>query len=182
MILFHTSTVEIPVPDVRHGRVNADFGQGFYLATDREFVYRWAAQDAVVNRYELSLEGLKVHRFARTTEWFEYIFHNRRAEDTLDADVVIGPIANDTIFDTLGVISSGYLSAEEALGLLLIGPEYTQVAVKSQKAADQLLWLGAEKVTGVKEYKEQLKKEQEAYQAQFAEAFSLQEGSCSYGV
>ena len=30
MKLYHTGTVEIPVPDIRHGRVNADFGQGFY--------------------------------------------------------------------------------------------------------------------------------------------------------
>ena len=88
----------------------------------------------------------------------------------LDADVVIGPVANDTIFDTLGIISSGYLTSEEALQLLMIGPEYTQVAVKTQKAADQLKWIGADTVTGVKEYKEQLKKEQEEYQAQFAAA------------
>lgn len=170
MILYHTSQVEIPVPDIHHGRVNADFGQRFYLTPDYDFTYRWAWQDAVVGRYELDLEGLRVHTFSRATEWFEYIFQNRRAKDMLDADVVIGPVANDTIFDTLGIISSGYLTSEEALQLLMIGPEYTQVAVKTQKAADQLKWIGADTVTGVKEYKEQLKKEQEEYQAQFAAA------------
>lgn len=170
MILYHTSQEEIPVPDIHHGRVNADFGQGFYLTPDDDFAYRWAWQDAVVNRYELDLTGLRVHTFTRTTEWFEYIFQNRRAKDTLDADVIIGPIANDTIFDTLGIISSGYLKPEEALKLLLIGPEYTQIAVKTQKAADQLKWLGSEKITGVKAYKEALKKDQDAYQEQFTAA------------
>lgn len=168
MILYHTSQVEIPVPDIHHGRANADFGQGFYLTPDYDFTYHWAWQDAVVNRYELELEGLRVHTFSRSEEWFEYIFRNRRAEDTLDADVVIGPIANDTIFDTFGIISSGYLTSKEALQLLMIGPEYIQVAVKTQKAADHLKWIGADQVTDVKEYKEQLKIEQEKYQAQFA--------------
>ncbi len=168
MVLYHTSQIEIPVPDIHHGRKNADFGQGFYLTPDYDFTYRWAWQDAIVNKYELHMDGLVVHTFSRTTEWFDYIFHNRRMEDTLEADVVIGPIANDTIFDTLGIISSGYLSSKEALEFLMIGPEYMQVAIKTSRAAEQLTWIGADKVTGVKEYREQLKTEQKEYQAQFA--------------
>ena len=168
MILYHTSRVEIPDPDIRYGRANADFGQGFYLTPDYDFTYRWAWRDAVVNKYVFDLSGLRVRTFSRSTEWFEYIFQNRRAKDTLDADVVIGPIANDTIFDTLGIVSSGYLSPEEALRLLMIGPEYTQVAVKTRKAAGRLKWIGADTVTGVKEYKELQKKEQDEYQSRFA--------------
>lgn len=70
--------------------------------------------------YELCLDGLDVHRFDRSVDWFEYIFHNRRTDDRLEHDVIIGPIANDTIFDILGVISSGFLSSEDALKLLMI--------------------------------------------------------------
>ena len=51
---------------------------------------------------------------------------------------------------------------------MMTGPEYTQITVKTQKAANQLKWLGSEKITGVKAYKEALKKEQDAYQEQFA--------------
>ena len=35
-------------------------------------------------------------------------------------------VANDTIFDTFGIISSGFLSPEETLRLLKVGPEYTE--------------------------------------------------------
>ena len=49
MKLYHTGTIAIPAPDIRHGRVNADFGQGFYLTPDADFTYRWARKDAVVN-------------------------------------------------------------------------------------------------------------------------------------
>lgn len=147
MILYHTGTLEIRNPEIDHGRKNADFGQGFYLTPDREFTYRWAGADAVVNEYELDLCDLQVHRFSRDEAWFDYLFHNRRGRDALTADVVIGPIANDTIFDTLGIISSGFLAPAEAMKLLMIGPEYTQVAIKTERAARQLKWLRSEKIT-----------------------------------
>ena len=36
MLLYHTGPVEIRQPDIRYGRKNADFGQGFYLTSSRE--------------------------------------------------------------------------------------------------------------------------------------------------
>ena len=80
MKLYHTGKEEIRIPDVRHGRKNADFGQDFYLTPDKEFALRWAGRDAVINEYELDTEGLTVHRFARTREWSDYIFGNRRMD------------------------------------------------------------------------------------------------------
>lgn len=133
-----------------------------------EFTYRWAGAESVVNTYELDLKGLEVYRFYRDEDWFRYIFHNRRAQDTLSADVIIGPIANDTIFETFGVISSGFLKTEDAMKLLMIGPEYTQIALKTEKAAGQLRWLSSEKITKLDA--DQRKAEQEAYGEVFAEA------------
>ena len=156
MKLYHTGREEIREPDIRRGRKNADFGQGFYLTPDRDFTYRWAGTDSVVNVYELDDE-----------EWFNAIFYNRRLQDTLQADVVIGPIANDTIFDTFGIISSGYLEAADAMKLLMIGPEYTQVVLKTEEAAGRLRWIGVETITGMDG--ESRRAEQEQYQAVFAE-------------
>ena len=166
MILYHTGDREIRDPDIHNGRKNADFGWGFYLTPDREFTYRWARNDAVVNEYELDETGLKIHTFSRNVDWFRYIFHNRRSKDSLSEDVVIGPIANDTIFDTLGVISSGYLKPEDALKLLMIGPEYTQVAIKSEKAAQQLQWIRSERIERLDGAT--LKAEQDLYQKAFS--------------
>ena len=56
--LYHTGKTEIREPDIRRGRKNADFGQGFYLTPDPEFAVRWAVPDAVVNEYELEEDGL----------------------------------------------------------------------------------------------------------------------------
>ena len=168
MKLYHTGKTEIREPDIRRGRKNADFGQGFYLTTDMDFARRWAGRDAVVNEYELDTDGLTVYRFTRSREWFEYIFHNRRARDGLSADVVIGPVANDTLFDTLGIISSGLLEPEDAMKLLKAGPEYTQAAVKTERAAKQLRWIRSGKIAKPEE--ELLRAEREAYEGAFAEA------------
>ena len=56
MLVFHTGFAEIPVPDLRRGRANADFGQGFYLSDDPAFAERWATEKkgakTIINRYE----------------------------------------------------------------------------------------------------------------------------------
>lgn len=166
MILYHTSENEIRNPDIHYGRKNADFGWGFYLTPDRDFTYRWARQNAVVNQYEFDETGLSIHEFTRGMDWFQYIFDNRRAKDVLTADAVIGPIANDTIYDTFGILSSGYLRPEDAVKLLMIGPEYTQIAIKTEKAAKQLRFIKSEKIEGVTG--EALKMEKDAYLEAFA--------------
>ncbi len=166
MILYHTGGQEIRDPDIHLGRKNVDFGWGFYLTPDRAFTYRWARENAVVNEYELDESGLDIYRFQRNADWFQYIYNNRHAKDGLTADVVIGPIANDTIFDTLGIMTSGYLKPEDALKLLMIGPEYTQIAIKTVKAAKQLRWIRSERIERMD--KTALQAEQDAYQERFA--------------
>ena len=165
MKLYHAGGCEIRRPDIHFGRRNADFGEGFYLTPEVEFAYRWAGKGAVLNEYEFDESGLLIHRFTRDIDWFQYISRNRRGVDTLNADVVIGPISNDTIFDTLGILSSGYLNPEDALKLLLIGPEYTQVAVKTEKAVSHLRWLRSETISSVDTAK--IARDQEDYQEAF---------------
>ena len=168
MKLYHASQTEIREPDVHLGRKNADFGPGFYLTPDLDFACRWGSEGAVINEYELDLSGLQVHSFHRTVEWVAYIFRNRRGKDTMSADVVDGPIANDTIFDTLGIISSGFLSPEDALKLLQIGPEYRQIALKTNRAASQLRW--KKKKKRIARDDPAVEKEQIEYQRLFADA------------
>ncbi len=167
MKLYHTSKTEIRNPDIHHGRRNADFGWGFYLTPDLDFARRRGQENAVINEYEFSLDDLNVYRFERSEDWFSYIFHNRRGRDNLNADVIIGPIANDTIFETYGVISSGYLKPEEAMKLLMIGPQYVQIALKTERAAGQLKWTGAQKVE--KSDLKSRRQEQEDYSLAFTE-------------
>ena len=177
MLLYHTGYREIPQPDVHYGRKNADFGRGFYTTPDRDFALRWARErrdtKTVLNIYELELAGLRVHRFARDGAWFDYLFANRagRPDALPEAAVIVGPIANDTIYDTLGIITSGFLSREQALALLMLGPEYRQIVLKTERAAGQLHWRSARVLfpEEIARCREMVAAEEAAYQTALAE-------------
>ncbi|MCR4790697.1 MAG: DUF3990 domain-containing protein [Treponemataceae bacterium] len=175
--LFHTSFQVIEKPDIKHGRANADFGQGFYLSDNEDFSKRWAenhnGMTSKINTYTLDIENLKVKIFHRDNEWFKYISDNRMGKaDSLAAyDLIIGPIANDTLYDTYGVITSGLLSEKDALSILRIGPEYNQIVIKTQKAADVLKFEKAFSLDDeeIAKYKIVLKEEEKYFQEKFNE-------------
>lgn len=176
MKLYHTGFSEIRRPDISRGRRNADFGPGFYTSPDRSFSCRWArerrGEKTYLNTYELDTEGLNILALERNEEWFDYVYANRRGSDRFgDAyDVIAGPIANDTIYDTFGIITSGFLKKEEALKLLLIGPAYTQTVIKTEKASLRLKWISAEIIPPemIAEYRRAVAEEEKEYQKQLS--------------
>ncbi len=175
MILFHAGFDVIDDPDITYGRKNADFGQGFYMTPNEDFAFRWAkekkGQKTIVNRYELDETDLDIKRFKRGQEWFDYIYANRgRQPDKIQADVIIGPIANDIIYDTMGITTSGVLPKDISLALLMIGPEYQQVVIKTEKAKSKLKWLESTTLTShqMETYAVVTKSEEEQFQQLFA--------------
>ncbi len=84
--------------------------------------------------------------------------------------MIIGPIANDTLFDTFGVLTSGMLTEDQALAVLLNGPLYEQIVIKTEKAASRLAFKGAEKLekTEIDKEREAVKQEEAEFQALFA--------------
>ena len=175
--VFHTGFDIIETPDLKRGRANADFGQGFYVSSDEAFSRRWAryrkGQTTCINSYALDLNGLKIRRFQRDEDWFSYLFDNRHHKEDRyqDYDLIIGPIANDTIYDTFGIITSGILDREQAMELLLLGKEYRQIVLKTPKSLEQLSFLSYEQISEeeICSYRALVLKEQEEYQRQFTE-------------
>lgn len=185
MLLFHTGFQIIEKPEVDVGRKNADFGQGFYLSDDMEFSKRWARERkglrTYLNTYELDTTGLSVKRFSRDIEWLDCIMNNRfgRPDAYAGYDVVIGPIANDTLYDTWGIITSNLLEKDQALQLLKIGPQYEQIVIKTEKAAAMLCFkhaveLGSEEIA---QYRKTLQEEENEFQAEFLKQLEAMQGS-----
>lgn len=176
MKLFHTSFSIVENPSITEGRANADFGKGFYLSDDKEFSKRWARRrkgmTTYLNSYELHEEGLNIKTLTQDEEWYDYIFANRRGKpDSFSKyDVIIGPIANDTLYDTWGMLTSGVLDKKECLKCLKIGNVYHQIVIKSEKALESLHFKGAEPIdeSKVQEYREAVAKEEEKFQQEFA--------------
>lgn len=177
ILLYHTGFYVLENPDIHFGKKNADFGQGFYLSDNEEFSHRWAKsranQKTYINTYELTLSGLKVKVFDRDEQWFRYIFDNRSGKpDSLqDYDVIIGPIANDTIYDVMGITTSGYLTDADSLQLLKLGPAYHQITIKSPLAKENLKWINCRQLeeSELAGYRETVAEEEKAFQTMFSE-------------
>ena len=89
--LYHTSNVEVRIPDVRHSREHLDFGRGFYLTSLREQAEKYGqrflrkGEAAVMNVYELDDENLQ--EFSRIifeaydSKWLDYVTACRKGQD-----------------------------------------------------------------------------------------------------
>ena len=114
MKLFHGSNTSIEQIDFSKSKVGKDFGCGFYLSANREQAQEMAEKKAeqtgqgtaIVNEYEfdetmLENGALSVLRFeGYTREWAEFVLSNRKNRTRTSShsyDIVIGPIANDTV-------------------------------------------------------------------------------------
>lgn len=112
MILYHGTNTDFQQIRLDASRVGKDFGYGFYLTPDKQVATRQAERKLlqfgtgtkVVQRYFLNenkLQELQVLRFDAYTEaWADFILLNRQNKEPRSAhpyDVVIGPIANDTV-------------------------------------------------------------------------------------
>ena len=67
--------------------------------------------------------------------------------------------------------TSGLLKDEDAIKLLQIGPQYTQIVLKTERAVKNLRWISAEVLSAgeIIKYREIVTAEEEAYQKLFSE-------------
>lgn len=132
MRLYHGSNASIEEINLSCSKVGKDFGCGFYLSADRRQAYELALRKTeqigegtpTVNEYELEESvltdgGLVVLRFdSYSKEWAEFVLMNRRNRTRVSAhsyDVVIGPIANDTVGYQIRRFTMGIITMEQFL-------------------------------------------------------------------
>lgn len=183
MVLYHTGFDIIKNPDLTRGRKNSDFGPGFYLSPDRDFSFRWAKSSnqhsTYVNEYSLDEDELNILKFSHDDEWFDFITKNRKGAIQIpeNVDVIIGPIANDTLYETFGILTSGLVDREAALKVLKYGNHYTQVVIKTPKALSQLTWTSATMLAKeqLDEYASYIKEENDKFQEYLTNTLNLED-------
>lgn len=152
MRLYHGSTVTVKHPSIRPGRAKTDFGKGFYTTTDFEQAARWAqirrnragSKDAIVSVYEIpddllqrnDLHILEYH--GATEDWLNFVVNNRRSAPLHAYDIVLGPVANDSLYATISMYENGQLSAEAAIVQLKTHVLYNQVSFHNKTALSQI--------------------------------------------
>ena len=163
LVLYHGSTFRVDKPELRPYDSQKDFGQGFYLTTDKEqaisFTRNKMAVNGVnigyVNQYVIeSFDGLKVLEFADADEqWIKFILRNQNLESHYSYDVVIGKIADDNARKVIRDYRRRMYAREaaatgrsqEEILISNLHPERLkrQVCMHTQNAIDRLIFLKA---------------------------------------
>lgn len=146
MILYHGSDTAIKNPIFDRGRVDVDFGIGFYLTQDKRMAQKWACNKtkSILNIYEADISELKIKNLKVNEEWLDYVIYNRTHEgnkpfDDKQYDVIIGPTADDKLFATIDLYSDGIISKEQAIEVVNCMKYSNQVVFKNNIAIKKAL-------------------------------------------
>ena len=159
--VYHGGTEKIEQPHCKLGRVNLDFGQGFYVTDLKEQAQTWANNMArsrkripVLNRYIMDRESIiRTYRCkiftAYDKEWLEFIVANRQGLNETQVDLpdgkksglneaqkydyVEGGVANDRVVDTVNLYIAGLMEMETALRELSKHQPNNQMCILNQE-------------------------------------------------
>ena len=126
--LYHGSNVAIEEIDLSRSKRGKDFGQGFYLNANPDQAMEMAARTTrflnegipTLSCFEFDEDeamenGLNIKVFTDySEEWAEFVVMNRKNNSDVPAhpyDIVIGPIADDTVGVQIRRFTMGYMSA-----------------------------------------------------------------------
>lgn len=154
--LYHGSNVTIEQIDLSHSKRGKDFGQGFYLNANPDQAMEMAARTTrflnegkpTLSCFEFDEDeaiknGLNIKIFPEySEEWAEFVVMNRKNNSDVQAhpyDIVIGPIADDTVGVQIRRFIMGYLSASALVEELKFrGDHAVQYFFGSPKAVEHL--------------------------------------------
>lgn len=159
MILYHGSNMIVEKPRLIEQNRFLDFGYGFYTTTNRGQAENFAKKvivsrggKAFINIYEIDEKSvynlLEVKQFFKPDEeWLDFVSANRKgAYVGKTYDLIIGAVANDDVYRTLQVYSSGLLTKEQALEALKIKKLFNQYVFASEKSLSLLKFIEAKEV------------------------------------
>ncbi|MBQ0155638.1 MAG: DUF3990 domain-containing protein [Bacteroidales bacterium] len=130
MKLYHGSNIEIEAIDLKRSKRGKDFGKGFYTSADynqaAEFTANVIRRDGkgvpTVTSFEFNesaISKLNVLKFeGYSKEWAEFVLANRQNKTDIPIhsyDIVIGPIADDSVGVQIRRLMRGYISIDTFL-------------------------------------------------------------------
>ena len=138
-IIYLASYMEIEFPEIRKHRFTKDFSWGFYCTKIKEQAERWAEKfnTSIVNVYEVKdIDSLYIKRFEEyTDDWLEFVV-KCRSGSTHEYDVVIGPMADDTIYDYIEAYTHGQMNKDKFFELMKFKYPTHQISFHTIKALD----------------------------------------------
>ena len=174
MILYHGSPKTIETPLYGYGSKENDYGLGFYCTQSNDLAKEWACptvQSGFSNKYELDMDGLRVLHLNsdgyHILNWIAILLQNRIfakrspvarqannyilnefLPDISGYDVVIGYRADDSYFSYAKDFLNNTISVNQLSQAMKLGELGEQVVLKSEKAFEQIHFLGYEIADG----------------------------------
>jgi hypothetical protein len=155
MTLYHGSNTIVETPRLILRNRFLDFGDGFYTTPNRDQALRFAqivvqrrGGTGRVSMYEYdeisAVSELDILLFSGTdTVWLDFIVQNRRGAYTgKKYDIVSGPVANDTVYETVNYYSMGIFSASETIKRLKAWKLYDRVAFCTERSLSYVRFSG----------------------------------------
>ena len=169
ILLFHGSKYGLKEIDSNHLNGTKDFGSGFYLGETFESASTWICEykESTVYAFYLgTLKNLKIISFDVSKDWFYAILYYRGAFEKYKlnddvkrlikeielSDLIIAPIADNQMYDTINRFANGEISDEQcvhALSATNLGKQYvlkTQKCIKQLSLIDQMFLCNQEKL------------------------------------
>lgn len=156
MILYHGSNLTVSEPKLVTQNRFLDFGYGFYTTTNKIQAIGFA--DKVTKRRKEGLPTVSIYeideekafaecsvlRFDSPNEaWLDFVSDNRAGIYNGKAyDFIYGPVANDDVYTTFTLYTSGVLSKEQTIEALKVKKLYNQLVLTSEKALSFLRFIG----------------------------------------
>lgn len=156
MILYHGSNLIIQEPKLIKQNRFLDFGFGFYTTTNKDQAIIFA--DRVTDRRKKGCRSVSIYemdeaiafsecsvlRFDAPEEaWLNFVLENRSGRyKGRSYDFVFGPVADDSVYQTLNLYASGVLTKEQTLKALKIKKPYDQLVLTTNKALSYLRFIG----------------------------------------
>lgn len=170
LTLYHGSKYVIEKPEPGKGNRYNDYGQGFYCTEHLDLAKEWASSElsgGKANSYLLETEGLNILDLTsekhNILNWLSLLLANRQpitsnpiakvGKDYLlknfslpidEYDLIIGYRADDSYFSFARAFLNNTISLDQLKHAMVLGKLGEQYVLKSQKAFDNLVFLGAE--------------------------------------
>ncbi len=187
LTLYHGSDQIIEYPDLKKGKINNDYGQGFYCTLHKDLACEWASktggENGFANEYLLDTAGLaqldlsqyhilywitilaKNRTFTITNEIsaeaMNYLSENFTI-DTSKFDLIKGHRADDSYFSFVKDFLNNAISVQHLSRAMTLGNLGTQYALVSERAFEQLSFVNAHEVDVKKYYPRYSERDKEA--------------------
>lgn len=157
MKVYHGSLVTVENPEIRISDRYLDFGDGFYTTLNKEQAIKWTKKQkdraktnvGYISIYDFDIEKaeseLRIIRFDKPDKkWLDFVSVNRKGQCHETYDIVIGPVADDGVYEVVRFYEIGIYDLEETLKRLKIEELYNQVLFHTEKSLTYLKFVEAE--------------------------------------